>query len=101
MNNKCDNAEFHNIYFSFEKYCTWLTQHIVYHMKAKLYISFMTWITFFSTLITILYVFLIHYVFVKFVLILIAAGYIIYLRKYKISKEFYDQILQDLKEREK
>ena len=34
-------------------------------------------------------------------LILIAAGYIIYLRKYKISKEFYDQILQDLKDREK
>ena len=30
-------------------------------MKAKLYISFMTWITFFSTLITVLYVFLIHY----------------------------------------
>ena len=34
-------------------------------------------------------------------LILIAAGYIIYLHKYKISKEFYDQILQDLKDREK
>ena len=34
-------------------------------------------------------------------LVLIVAGYVIYLRKYKISKEFYDQILQDLKEREK
>ena len=34
-------------------------------------------------------------------LVLIVAGYVIYLRKYKISKEFYDQILQDLKDREK
>ena len=33
-------------------------------------------------------------------LILIAAGYIIYLRKYKISKEFYDNMLADLKFRE-
>ena len=33
-------------------------------------------------------------------LILIAAGYIIFLRKYKSSKEVYDQFLLDLKDRE-
>jgi melibiose permease/lactose/raffinose/galactose permease len=32
-------------------------------------------------------------------LIFIVAGYIIYLKKYKISEEFYAQILKDLKER--
>ena len=31
---------------------------------------------------------------------LIVAGYVIYLRKYKISKEFYDNMLADLKFRE-
>ena len=34
-------------------------------------------------------------------LIMIVAGYIIYLKKYKISEEFYAQILKDLDEREK
>ena len=33
-------------------------------------------------------------------LVLIVAGYVIYLRKYKISKEFYDKMLADLKARE-
>ena len=33
-------------------------------------------------------------------LVLIVAGYVIYLRKYKISKEFYDNMLADLKFRE-
>ena len=33
-------------------------------------------------------------------LVLILAGYFIYLRKYKISKEFYDKMLADLKARE-
>jgi len=32
-------------------------------------------------------------------LILIVVGYIIYLKKYKISEEFYAQMLEDLKER--
>ena len=30
-------------------------------------------------------------------LVLIVAGYVIYLRKYKISKEFYDNMLADRK----
>ncbi len=34
-------------------------------------------------------------------LIMIVAGYIVYLKKYKISEEFYAQILQDLDAREK
>ena len=34
-------------------------------------------------------------------LICIVAGYIVYLKKYKISEEFYSQILQDLDAREK
>ena len=33
-------------------------------------------------------------------LVLIVAGYVIYLRKYKISKEFYDSMLADIKSRE-
>ena len=33
-------------------------------------------------------------------LIMIVAGYIVYLKKYKISEEFYGQIHQDLKEKE-
>ena len=33
-------------------------------------------------------------------LIMIVAGYIVYLKKYKISEEFYGQMLQDLKEKE-
>lgn len=33
-------------------------------------------------------------------LVLIVTGYVIYLRKYKISKEFYDQMLCELKQRE-
>ena len=33
-------------------------------------------------------------------LLMIVAGYIVYLKKYKISEEFYAQILQDLQERE-
>ena len=33
-------------------------------------------------------------------LIMIVAGYIVYLKKYKISEEFYAQMLQDLEERE-
>ena len=32
-------------------------------------------------------------------LISIAAGYLIYRTKYKIDKEYYDQIVADLKER--
>ena len=32
-------------------------------------------------------------------LIFIVAGYLIYLKKFKISEEFYAQILQDLKDR--
>ena len=32
-------------------------------------------------------------------LVFIVAGYIIYLKKYRISEEFYSQILQDLKDR--
>lgn len=33
-------------------------------------------------------------------LLLIVAGYVIYLKKYKISKEFYEQMLAELKQRE-
>ena len=33
-------------------------------------------------------------------LIMIAIGYIVYLKKYKISEEYYAQILQDLEARE-
>ena len=33
-------------------------------------------------------------------LIMIVVGYIVYLKKYKISEEFYGQMLQDLKEKE-
>jgi len=32
---------------------------------------------------------------------MIVAGYVIYLKKYKISEEFYGQVLCDLKKREK
>ncbi len=34
-------------------------------------------------------------------LLMIVAGYIVYLKKYKISEEFYSEILKDLDEREK
>ena len=34
-------------------------------------------------------------------LIMIVVGYIVYLKKYKISEEFYSQMLKDLEEREK
>jgi len=34
-------------------------------------------------------------------LIFIVAGYIIYLKKYKISEEYYEKILKDLEDREK
>jgi len=34
-------------------------------------------------------------------LVAIVAGYIIYLKKYKISETFYQEILADLEEREK
>jgi melibiose permease/lactose/raffinose/galactose permease len=34
-------------------------------------------------------------------LIMIVAGYIIYLKKYKISEEYYAEILKDLNEKEK
>jgi melibiose permease/lactose/raffinose/galactose permease len=33
-------------------------------------------------------------------LVMIVAGYIVYLKKYKISEEYYTQILQDLQDRE-
>ena len=33
-------------------------------------------------------------------LICIVAGYIVYLKKYKISEEFYSRILKDLEARE-
>jgi melibiose permease/lactose/raffinose/galactose permease len=33
-------------------------------------------------------------------LIMIVVGYIVYLKKYKISEEYYSQILKDLEERE-
>lgn len=34
-------------------------------------------------------------------LIMIVVGYIVYLKKYKISEEFYADILKDIEEREK
>ena len=33
-------------------------------------------------------------------LVMIVAGYIVYLKKYQISEEFYANILKDLEERE-
>ena len=33
-------------------------------------------------------------------LLMIVAGYIIYLKKYKISEEYYKQILSELEEKE-
>ena len=34
-------------------------------------------------------------------LLMIVAGYVVYLKKYKISEEYYAEILKDLDEKEK